>query len=73
MHSNPHIPLASSRRDFLRRSACGFGSVAMAALLAREAQADTGPLAVKLLHLAPKSKTHYLSRDLRRSIAHGHV
>jgi hypothetical protein len=56
MHSNPHIPLASSRRDFLRRSACGFGSVAMAALLAREAQADTGPLAVKPPHFASKAK-----------------
>lgn len=51
------IPL--SRREWLRRSACGFGQVALLGLLAGEARATdprTGPLAPKSPHFAPRAK-----------------
>src|SRR5438093_5351330 len=52
-------PYASiSRRDLLRRVACGFGGVALAGLLAEEAAAaDAGsPLAPKAPHFPAKAK-----------------
>ena len=45
------------RRDFLKRSACGFGSLALAALAHDEARAaSVNPLAPKQPHYAPKAK-----------------
>ena len=44
------------RRDFLKRSACGFGSLAAAALAHDEARAAVNPLAPKAPHYAPKAK-----------------
>ena len=49
-------PSLSSRREFLRRSGCGFGSVALAALCAEQAAASDNPLAPKLPHFAPRAK-----------------
>jgi hypothetical protein len=48
----------SSRRECLRRLACGFGSVALAWLLAEEANAaeTADPLAPRPPHFAPKAK-----------------
>ena len=49
---SPHIELAGSRRDFLRRGGSGFGALALAALLSEEShakerlQAGQGPLPV---------------------------
>src|SRR5581483_10952608 len=62
-----HIPLATNRRDFLFRAGNGFGALALASLLARDAEAaDRGqakdkapavnPLAPKAPHFAPKAK-----------------
>jgi hypothetical protein len=50
-----HLP---SRRECLQRLACGFGSVALAGLLAEEADAaqTADPLAPKAPHFAPKAK-----------------
>src|SRR5579885_2878731 len=46
-----------SRRDLLRVSAGGFGSVALAGLLADEAEtASSGPLAPRPPHFAPRAK-----------------
>src|SRR4051794_33611718 len=47
-----------SRRQMLRRSAVGFGYLALSALLAEEAAADTpaDPLAPKLPHLPARAK-----------------
>jgi len=62
------LPLAYSRRDMLRYAACGFGSVAFAAMAARASgfpisalpllQDDdaTNPLAPKKPHFAPTAK-----------------
>ena len=48
---------AFSRRDFLRRSAFGFGASALGALMAREASAATeNPLAPKLPHFPAKAQ-----------------
>jgi hypothetical protein len=45
------------RRDFLRRSACGFGSLAFAALADEQARAaKTNPLAPRAPHHAPRAK-----------------
>ena len=44
------------RRDFLKRSACGFGSLAAAALADAEARAAVNPLAPKEPHHAAKAK-----------------
>jgi hypothetical protein len=46
---------AASRRDFLRQTALGFGSLALAALGAHTAQA-TSPLAPKPPHFKPRAK-----------------
>ena len=52
-----------SRRDFLRATSCGFGSLALNAILQQQATAGTGgrskkasPLAVKQPHFPPKAK-----------------
>jgi Protein of unknown function (DUF1501) len=45
-----------SRRAALRQMACGFGSVALAGLLASEAPADASPLAPKEAHFPPRAK-----------------
>lgn len=52
MYSTHRSPL--SRRDWLARSACGFGGLALAGLLADEAAA--GPLAPKAPHFAPTAR-----------------
>lgn len=49
------LPLLSSRRDWLRRTACGFGYLALAGLC-QDAQAESGPLAVKPPHFPAKAK-----------------
>ncbi len=53
--------LFSTRRDALRQMACGFGSVALSALLAAEAQPAatdpaSNPLAPKAPHFRPRAK-----------------
>lgn len=49
--------LEATRRQFLRRSGLGFGSAALATLLADARGAErTDPLAPKKPHLAPKAK-----------------
>jgi len=46
-----------SRREALRRGACGFGTVALAAIAAQNTSAATpGPLAARQPHFAPKAK-----------------
>ena len=49
-----------SRRQLLRHTACGFGSVGLTALLAaespRSASPPKGPLAPKQTHFAPRAK-----------------
>ena len=60
-----HDSLITSRRDFLVRSGMGFGSVALAAMLASEARAAGSrnieidplqPLKERLPHFAPRAK-----------------
>jgi hypothetical protein len=48
--------LPITRRDWLSRTACGFGSLALAGLAASEARAGTNPLAPKAPHFPPKAK-----------------
>src|SRR5258706_14682076 len=61
-HWNSYLNRSLSRRELLRVSSTGFGSLALAGLLADEARAATmgatapGPLAVKPPHFAPKAK-----------------
>jgi hypothetical protein len=50
-----HSP-ALSRRDLLRRSACGFGGVALSGLLSGLARAAPGPLAAQAPHFRPRAK-----------------
>ena len=57
------LPTACSRRDMLRYAACGFGSVAFAAMAARASgfplipdDDSTSPLAPKKPHFAPRAK-----------------
>ena len=45
-----------TRRRFLRSSACGFGSVALAAMCTEQAAAAASPLAPKVPHIAPRVK-----------------
>ena len=62
--SETEIPIASSRRDFLANAANGFGSLALASLLAGDLKAGEqarqariiNPLASKAPHFAPKAK-----------------
>jgi hypothetical protein len=65
MNNKPaHIPAATSRRDFLCNAANGFGSLALASLLARDLQAGeqskagkiVNPLGSKAPHFTPKAK-----------------
>jgi hypothetical protein len=53
---NHSILTARSRRDFLRRSACGFGSVALAGLCNADTGKKVSPLAPKPPHHAPRAK-----------------
>ena len=56
---NSHIPVTTSRREFLTKSANGFGALALPALLAHEIAASpqsNNPLAAKAPHFAPKAK-----------------
>lgn len=53
------LPVPCSRRQLLKRSAAGFGSLALASLLADEARAgtlDVDPLAVKQPHFPARAK-----------------
>ena len=60
MRCHQFMPVAS-RRDLLKASGCGFGSLALAAMAGREgAAADSsvlaGPLAAKPPHFTPRAK-----------------
>ena len=44
------------RRDFLRQSACGFGSLALAAMCQEESAAAVDPLTPKAPHFEPRAK-----------------
>ncbi len=58
MHSS-NYPITISRRALLKRSAVGFGSLALAALLAEDSVGQTAshnPLAAKLPHFAARAK-----------------
>ncbi|MDX1947038.1 MAG: DUF1501 domain-containing protein [Pirellulaceae bacterium] len=60
--SDWHIPVARSRREFLRDSCCGFGGLALATMMAEEhalAAPTTrqSPLAAKSPHLPAKAKS----------------
>jgi hypothetical protein len=52
----PKFHTRISRREMLRASSAGFGSLALAALLGDEARADSNSLAAKPPHFAPKAK-----------------
>ncbi len=57
--SQSEFPSAVSRRELLRQSAAGFGSLALASMLANESSVravDDNPLAAKLPHLAARAK-----------------
>ena len=62
MHCQNFRPTAFSRRDMLQQSACGFGGVALSALLGKNAYGETAdynpknPLAQKKPHYTPKAK-----------------
>ena len=51
-----HIPLLSSRRDFLCSAGSGFGALALSALAAAEEKASSDPLAPKEPQFAGKAK-----------------
>ncbi len=54
-----HIPATTSRREFLTKSANGFGALALPALLSHDIAANpqsNNPLAAKAPHFAPKAK-----------------
>jgi hypothetical protein len=57
---NPHhcqrFDTAIDRRDFLRKSAFGFGAAAMGSLLARDASSAVNPLAPKAPHFPAKAQ-----------------
>jgi len=57
----PHYQAAQSRRDFLARAGGGFGSLALASLLARDAAADASAVKPKSTlrapHIEPKAKS----------------
>lgn len=53
----PHRELLYTRRDFLARAGTGFGALALASLLQREAAASVNPLAPKKPHFAPRAKS----------------
>jgi hypothetical protein len=57
----PHVARPASRREFLQRAGAGFGGLALAALLARDAEAGTrcaanNPLAPRPPHFSPRAR-----------------
>lgn len=58
MHQFPHSSLRGglSRRRFLECTSCGFGAVALQAMLANVASAIESPLAMKAAQFSPKAK-----------------
>lgn len=58
----PYLPVSLfprqgfSRRDFLRTTACGFGSIALNAMLTERAFAGANPLAPRMPHFAARAK-----------------
>jgi hypothetical protein len=52
----PKFHTRISRREMLRASSAGFGSLALAAILGDEARADSNALVPKTPHFAPKAK-----------------
>src|SRR5215471_9949505 len=59
INESAHMGTLRSRRDFLRRSAHGFGALAFATMLARETQAspDINPFSPKKAHFEAKAKS----------------
>ena len=62
-HWNSYLNRSLSRRELLRVSSAGFGSLALAGLLGEQMRAaatvapgSAGPLSVKPPHFAPKAK-----------------
>ena len=56
---NRHFPLTpGSRREFLRRAACGFGSVALEGLLAAENCINSFPFSENRLCLCLRCEYH---------------
>ena len=60
-HSCNRFTRVSNRRDMLKTTAAGFGSLALAGLAADEVRADasrmrSNPLAIKPAHFEPKAK-----------------
>src|SRR5207237_92186 len=57
---NPHYFTPLTRRDMLRRCACGFGYLALTSLLAETARAAAGaannPLAPRPAHFPPRAR-----------------
>src|SRR5919204_380457 len=65
MHGTPDqrprlVMLPISRREWLTRTGCGFGALALAGLAAEDGRGEPGrspdPLAPKAPHFAPKAK-----------------
>ena len=56
MNMNTKQSMAQSRRTFIGQSAIGFGSIAAAHLMNREANASSGSGVLSKLHHAPKAK-----------------
>src|SRR5689334_14690198 len=55
--SSNHFDNPLSRRDFLLRAGGGFGALALTALLAEDSGAQTGPMAPRITHFAPRAKS----------------
>lgn len=51
-----HVRPATTRREFIERAFCGFGSLALASLLRDSAAAVANPLLAKRPHFEPKAK-----------------
>jgi hypothetical protein len=59
MNKERHLPIATSRRDFLARAGNGFGALALSSLMNRDAQSQQkpfNPLAPRAPHFKPKAK-----------------
>src|SRR2546422_142902 len=77
-HWNSYLNRAVSRRELLRASSAGFGSLALAGLLGEQMRAATtsgqgaaGPLSVKEPHFAPRrraARTAHRQRHVRASV-----
>jgi len=50
------LPPLFSRRELLRETACGFGSVALGGMMHRLSQAASGPFAARQAHVRPRAK-----------------